>query len=259
MVLHRAYALFAALAVGLLCALLRGRGAASADGDSARPGSRWGCRRCAILAALVMFAAGAGLVWWVTRPVDTTPPPAVLAKVEPDRPLFGEDERQVTFVLHDAHGGIPTFFVFDGEDQKATALGINTLRGTPNERGVEIRFEAIRFRRDETDPGKLWVRAVGIANETEGKTPVSLSRLEKGEPLDLHFHDEIHVPYVAHVIYDIAMTIQYSSGTQQLTLTNASGSMRWKMLGSDAFDEGKLETAIHGQKGEYAQKPLLKF
>jgi len=198
-------------------------------------------------------------VWRATRPLDTTPPKAVLVKVEPDKPLFAEHEQQVTFVLHDDQGGIPTFFVFEGQDQKATALGINTLRGTPNERGVEFRFEAVRLRRDESDPDKLWVRAVGIANETEGKTPISRSQLERGEPLDLHFHDEIQVPYLAHVIYDIYMTIRHDPATQQLTLTNGSGSIRWKMLGSDAFDDGKLETAIRGQKGEYAEKPLLKF
>ena len=259
MVVRIPYAVLAALAVGRLFAKSRGGSTASAGGDSARPGARWGCRRCLILAALMMLAGGAALVWRVTRPVDTTPPQAVLAKVEPNRPLFGEQEQQVTFVLHDAHGGIPTFYVFEAEGQKATALGINTLRGTPNERGVEIRLEAVRFRRDQSEPDTLWVRAVGIANETEGKTPISRSRLETGEPLDLHFHDEIQVPYVAHVIYDIYMTIQYDSGTQQLTLSKASGSIRWKMLGSDAFDEGKLETAIQGQKGEYGQKPLLKF
>ena len=182
-----------------------------------------------------------------------------MAKVEPSKPLFAEDERQVTFVLRDDQGGIPTFFVFEGQDQKTTALGINTLRGTPNERGVEIRFEAVRFRREEGDPDTLWVRAVGIANETEGKTPISLSELEKGESLDLRFHDEIQVPFVALVIYEIYMTIRYDPKSQQLTLTNASGSIRWKMLGSDAFDEGKLESVIRGQKGEYAEKPLLKF
>ncbi|MCU0979852.1 MAG: hypothetical protein MUF25_11885 [Pirellulaceae bacterium] len=221
--------------------------------------SRWGCRRYGILAALVVLTAGAAVVWRATRPVDTTPPQAVLAKVEPSKPLFGRDERQVTFVLRDDQGGIPTFFVFESPDQKATALGINTLRGTPNERGVEIRFEAVRFRRDESEPDRLWVRAVGIANETEGKTPISLSTLERGESLDLRFHDEIQVPYVAHVIYDISMTIRYDPRSQQLTLTNASGGMRWKMLGSDALDEGKLESVIRGQKGEYAEKPLLKF
>lgn len=222
-------------------------------------GSRSGCGRYLILATFVVFAGGAALVWRATRPVDTTPPKAVLAEVEPNEPLFAEGEQQVTFVLHDDQGGIPTFFVFEGQDQKATALGINTLRGTPNERGVEIRFEAVRFRRDASDPNTLWVRAVGIANETEGKTPISLGVLERGEPVDLHFHDEIQVPFVAHVIYDIYMTIRYDPTSQQLTLTNASGSMRWKMLGSDAFDEGKLETLIRGQKGEYAEKPLLKF
>lgn len=230
----------------------------SAAGAAARTGSRWGCRRCLIPAACVLLAGGAFVVWRATRPVDTTPPKAVLAKVEPDKPLFAEHEQLVTFVLHDDQGGIPTFFVFEGQDQKATALGINTLRGTPNERGVEIRFEAVRFRRDESDPDTLWVRAVGIANETEGKTPISRSQLERGESLDLQFHDEIQVPYLAHVIYDIYMTIRYDRATQ-LTLTNASGSIRWKMLGSDAFDDGKLETAIRGQKGEYAEKPLLKF
>ncbi|HPM80160.1 MAG TPA: hypothetical protein PLF81_05645 [Candidatus Anammoximicrobium sp.] len=234
-------------------------GSASADGDSDRSGSRGGCRRHLFLTAIVVLAGVAALVWRATRPVDTTPPEAVLVKVEPNKPLFSEHEQRVTFVLRDDQGGIPTFFVFEGEDRKATALGINTLRGTPNERGVEIRFEAIRFRRDEAEPDQLWVRAVGIANETEGKTPISRSQLERGESLDLHFHDEIQVPYVAHVIYDIYMTIQYDPRTQQLTLTNASGSIRWKMLGSDAFDEGKLETVIRGQKGEYAEKPLLKF
>lgn len=222
-------------------------------------GSRWSCGRYLILATFVVLAGGAVLAWRARRPVDTTPPKAVLAQVVPDQPLFAGDERQVTFVLQDGQGGIPTFFIFDEQAQKATALGINTLRGTPNGRGVEIRFEAIRFRRDDTAPDTLWVRAVGIANETEGKTPVALAVLERGEPVDLHFHDEIEVPYVAHVIYDIGMTIRYDPKAQQLTLTNASGGMRWKMLGSDAFDEGKLETEIRGRKGEYPEKPLLRF
>jgi hypothetical protein len=226
---------------------------------STTAGSRRGWRRYGILAASLLLVGGAVFVWRATRLVDTTPPQAVLAKVEPDRPLFAGDERQVTFVLRDQQGGIPTFFVFEGPEQKTTALGINTLRGTPNERGVEIRFEALRFRRDEADPDRLWVRAVGIANETEGKTPISRSQLERGEALDLRFHDEIKVPIVAHVIYEIAMTIQYAPKSQQLTLTNASGSIRWKMLGSDAFDDGQLQAAIVGQKGEYAEKPLLKF
>lgn len=221
--------------------------------------SRWGCGRYLILAALVMLAGGAALVWWATRPIDTTPPKAVLAKVEPNKPLLAEHQQQVTFVLRDAQGGIPTFFIFEGQDQKATALGINTLRGTPNERGVEIRFEAVRFRRDASDPDRLWVRAVGIANEADGKTPILRSELERGEPLDLQFHDEIQVPYVVHMIYDISMTIRFDPRAQQLALTNASGSMRWKMLGTDAFDQGKLETVVRGQKGEYAEKPLLKF
>lgn len=222
-------------------------------------GSRWSGRRCWILTGFLLVAGGAALVWQATRPIDTTPPKAVLAEPEPNEPLFAEPTRQVTFVLLDDQGRIPTFFVFAGEAQKATALGINTLRGTPNERGVEIRFEAIRFRRDETDPDTLWVRAVGIANETEGKTPISLAEFERGQPLDLHFHDEIRVPFVAHVIYEIYMTIQYAPGSQQVTLSNASGSIRWKMLGSDAFDKGLLETSVRGQKGEYPEKPLLQF
>lgn len=252
-------AMLVAFAAGLLFAKTGDDNAASAAGDSPPSAARRGCRRPLILAAFLLLAGGAAWLWQVTRPVDTTPPQAVLAKVEPNKPLLADDEPQVTFVLRDDQGGIPTFFIFEGEDQKATALGINTLRGTPNERGVEIRFEAVRFRRDENAPDTLWVRAVGIVNETEGKTPISRSRLERGEPLDLHFHDEIEVPYIAHVIYDIYMTVQYDPRTQQLTLTNASGSMRWKMLGTDAFDEGKLETAIHGQKGAYQDKPLLKF
>ena len=82
-----------------------------------------------ILTGFVLLAGGAVLVWQATRPIDTTPPKAVLAKVEPNKPLLAEQEHQVTFVLHDDQGGIPTFFVFEGGDQKATALGINTLRG----------------------------------------------------------------------------------------------------------------------------------
>lgn len=224
---------------------------------TANSGRNW--RRYGVLAALLLLVGGAVFVWRATRPVDTTPPRAVLAKIEPDRPLFAGDERQVTFVLRDERGGIPTFFVFEGPEQKTTALGINTIRGTPNERGVEIRFEAVRFRRDEAAPDRLWVRAVGIANETEGKTPISRLQLERGETLDLRFHDEIEVPFVAHVIYEIAMTIRYDPKSQQLTLSNASGSIRWKMLGSDAFDDGQLDTSILGRKGEYAEKPLLKF
>jgi hypothetical protein len=59
--------------------------------------------------------------------------------------------------------------------------------------------------------------------------------------------------------YDIYMTVQYALRSQQLTLTNPADSIRWRMLGADAFDEGKLEAAIHGRKGEYPQKPLLRF
>lgn len=218
---------------------------------------RW--LRYVMLTALVILAAGAGFICYATRPVDTTPPKPVFKEVVPDKPLLDESEQRVTFVLRDDKEGIPTFFIFDDEEQESTALAVNTLRGTPNERGVEIRFEAVRFRRDEEDRDKVWVRAVGIANEMDGKTPTSLSEIESGEPVELHFHDEIEVPYVVHVIYDIHMTIQYDAKTQQLSLTNSSGSIRWKMLGSDAFDEGKLEGAITGRKGEYAEKPLLNY
>jgi len=222
-------------------------------------GERRSWLRYVMLAALVILAAGAGFIWYVTRPVDTTPPKAVFKEVVPDKPLLDESEQQVTFVLQDDDEGIPTFFVFDDEEQETTALAVNTARGTPNERGVEIRFEAVRFRRDEEDRDKVWVRAVGIANEMDGKTPASLSEIESGKPVELHFHDEIEVPWVVHVIYDIHMTIQYNAKTQQLSLTDSSGSIRWKMLGSDAFDEGKLEGAITGRKGEYGEKPLLNY
>ncbi len=191
--------------------------------------------------------------------MDTAPPEAEYEKVEPNKPFFDEGEQQVTFVLQDDRDGIPTFFIFEGEDQQATALLINTLRRTPNERGVEVRFEAVRFRKDEEDPGKLWPRAVGIVNEAAGKTPISSRELESGEPIDLHFHDEKEVPFVVHVIFDIYMTIQYVPETQQLTLTNASGSIRWKTLATDDYDEGKLETDILGRKGKYAEKPLLEL
>jgi hypothetical protein len=216
-------------------------------------------RRGLILAACILVAVGVVFVWRATCPVDTAPPTAVLVEAEPDEPLFTEDAPQVTFILRDDHGAIPTLFLFTDESQQTTALGINTLRGTPNERGVEVRFEALRLRRDEHDPDTLWVRAVGIANETEGKTPVSLAELERGEPLELHFHDEIKVPLVAHVIYEIHMTIQYDRGTAQLTLAQASGSIHWKMLGGEAFDEGRLASEVRGQKGQYPEKPLLKF
>lgn len=220
-------------------------------------------RRCVVLSALVILAGGAGLICCATRLVDTTPPKPVFKEVVPDKPLLDESEQRVTFVLEDDKRGIPTFFIFDGEDQKTTALSVNTLRGTPNERGVEIRLEAVRFRRDESDPDKLWVRAVGIANESEGKTPVSLSELESGEAMDLHFHDEIKESafgiLVVHVIYEIHMTIQYDPKVQQLTLSNASGSLQWTTPLSDAFDEGKLEGTITGRKGEYAEKPLLNY
>jgi hypothetical protein len=112
-----------------------------------------------LIVAAVLLAGAAALVWRATRPIDTTPPKAVLAKVEPNKPLFAEHEQQVTFVLRDDQGGIPTFFVFEDPDQKLTALGINTLRGTPNERGVEIRFEAVRFRRDEMSGGSKLTRS----------------------------------------------------------------------------------------------------
>jgi hypothetical protein len=211
-----------------------------------------------LLIALLVLVGTSWVFWRATRLVDT-PPQAVFEEIEPDRPLFTENARSVTFVLADDQGSIPTFFLFAGEDQKVTALGVNALRGTPNEQGVEIRFEAVRFRRDESDPDRLWVRAVGIVNETEGKTPISLSELESGQPLDVHFHDEIRVPLVAHVIYDIFMTIQYDAKRQELTLTNATGSIRWKMLGTDAFDEGALDCVVRGRRGEYAEKPLLTF
>jgi hypothetical protein len=215
-------------------------------------------RRSLLLIVVLVLAGASCAVWRATVPVDTTPPEAVFKEIEPYRPLFTEDADSVTFVLADAQGEIPRFFVFAGENQ-ATALAINTLRGTPNDQGVEIRFEAVRFRRDESDADRLWVRAVGIVNETEGKTPISLSGLESGQPLDVHFHDEVRVPLVVHVIYDIFMTIQYDAQSQELRLTNTRGSIRWKMLGTDAFDEGALGGVIVGRRGEYPEKPLLTF
>ena len=238
----------------------------SASGDksdtdrAATRGSSRSLRGRLGLAVILLFVVTlASLVWWKMHPVDTTPPQADIHPVQPDEPLFSDGERQVTFILKDENDNIPSVMVFDREDQKGTALAINTLRRTPAGPGVEIRFEAVRFRRDESEPDRLWVRAVGIANESEGKTPVSLSRLESGEPMELRFHDEIKVPYVAHVVYEILMTMQYDPRLKQVTLTDTTGSIRWKMFGSDAFDEGKLGKIIRGQKGDYAEKPLLEF
>lgn len=215
-------------------------------------------RRLLVFILLLMLVGGT-LAWLVSRPVDTTPPQAVLDEVQPRRPLFADGKRMVTFVLEDAQGEIPTFFLFTAKEQSTTAMGINTLRGTPNDQGVEIRFEAIRFRRDDEDADRLWVRAVGIVSELEGKTPVSLEALQAGETIDLHFHDEIRVPLVAHVVYEIFMTIRYDAHSQELTLTDASGSIHWKMLGSDAMDRGQLASVVRGRRGEYPEKNVLKF
>jgi hypothetical protein len=234
-------------------------GDSSTDSQAAVDQSRSTLRRYLLPATLTAVVAAVLLVWWGTRPVDTTPPTATLHAVQPDKPLLSEHEQQVTFVLKDENGEIPTVFVFESEDQKGTAVGINTIRRTPNEKGVEIRFEAMRFRRDEIDPDRLWVRAVGIANESEGKTPVSLRALASGDPMELRFHDEIKVPLVAHVIYEILMTIRYNSKTQEIILKETTGSLRWKMLGMDAYDEGKLGNLIRGKKGDYPEKPLLDF
>jgi hypothetical protein len=213
-------------------------------------------RRLVVLILLLMLA-GCTLAWLFFRPIDTTSPQVTLDSIQPDRPLFADDKKMVTFVLEDAQGNIPTFFLFTGEDQTTTAMGINAMRGTPNDQGVEIRFEAIRFRRDEQDADRLWVRAVGIVNELEGKTPVSLSALQAGETVNLHFYDEIRVPLLAHVLYEIFMTIRYDAQTQELTLTDASGSIHWKMLGSDAIDKGELATVVRGRRGEYPEKTVL--
>ncbi len=215
-------------------------------------------RRILVFILLLMLVGGF-LAWLASRPVDTTPPHAQLDVVEPQRPLFADGKEMVTFVLEDDQGEIPTFFLFTAKDQSTTAMGINTLRGTPNDQGVEIRFEAIRFRRDEQDSDRLWVRAVGIVSELEGKTPVSLEALQAGQTIDLHFEDEIRVPLVAHVVYEIFMTIRYDAQTQELTLTDASGSIHWRMLGSDAKDRGKLQSVVRGRRGEYPEKTVLKF
>ena len=90
----------------------------------------------------------------------------------------------------------------DGSGPEMMAVACKIATEAARKDGVEIRFEAVRFRRDEADPDRLWVRAVGIANETEGKTPISRTQLERGDTLDLRFHDEIEVPFVAHVVYD---------------------------------------------------------
>ena len=226
-------------------------------GHEDRSGAKRGRPRPLVVVALVLAAAG--LIWQSARPVDTTPPTASYREELPDQPLFAEDETQVTFVLRDEQGKIPTFFLFTEKEQATTALAINTFRRTPEPRGVELRFEAIRFLQDEDEPDKLWVRAVGIANETDGKTPISRDRLESGEPLDLLFHDEIQVRFVAHVVYEIRMTIQYLPQTQRLQLTNTSGSISWKMLGSEDYDQTHLESTIVGRKAEYAEKPLVRF
>ena len=62
-----------------------------------------------------------------------------------------------------------------------------------------------------------------------------------------------------HVVYQIQMTIQYDPKAQQLSLTNASGSLQWNTPISESYDEGKLEGTITGRRGEYTEKPLLDF
>lgn len=214
-------------------------------------------RICVVIMVLVVVTGG--VIWQTLQPVDTTPPVASYREELPDQPMFAEEHTQVTFVLRDEQGDIPTFFLFTEREQGTTALAINTLRRTPDERGVEVRFEALRFRLDEEEPDRVWVRAVGIANETDGKTPISRSALESGEALELFFQDEIRVRFVAHVIYEIRMTIQYQPQTQRLRLTNTAGSIIWKMLGSEDADRARIESVIEGRKGEYAEKPLVQF
>jgi hypothetical protein len=230
----------------------------SEDDAPSRSGPRRGCRRYVILAMLAFLAGAGGLVWYATRPVDITPPEAKIFEVEPDKPLFDENKPQVTFVFRDDEGDCPTFYMFEGEDDWITAGLINGLRGTPDKRGVRVHLEALRLNRGENDPDKLQAQVVGIKNEMKGDTPISLSKLQSGEPLALEFHGKIE-ELLNCVVYKIGMSIQYDSKTQQLSLSNASGTLQWNTPFSEASDDGRLEETVIGRKGKYDEKPLLDF
>lgn len=178
---------------------------------------------------------------WLLLPLMLCP--ATLLAAE-HQPLFAKGADSVTFVLKDSNGKTPRIVLFGEPAQAETAESINYWRETPDllKAGVAVDFKAIRFLRNDKQPGKVILRLVGIKNELELGVALSLADLESGKPQRLHFGPATIGAGVVSGTTDARMLLEYLPETRALRIAEVSGQFEWKRLLNDPqSDSGKLE------------------
>lgn len=169
---------------------------------------------------------------------------AFTASAADESPFFADDEPIATFALRDANGDVPKLLLFKEPDQASTAASINYWRDTVGygNAGVVVAFRGIRFVRVEPGSDNLLVRLVGLKNEFETTTAISLRSLESGKPQTLKFGPITmgYGPVTGTTAVD--MKLRYEASTRQLKITKATGYIEWQRLFCDPqSDDGSLE------------------
>jgi hypothetical protein len=160
------------------------------------------------------------------------------------QPLIAAGEDAVTFVLSDEQGRVPRLILFDNPEQRLTAASINLLRGTSNvvPSGVAVDFRALRFLRSAADPSQVIVRLVGIKNEFELATPLSLRELESGKSITVHFGPAtIGAGFVSGTT-DAELVLEYHAADRTVRILKAGGQFTWApILQEPEQDTGTLK------------------
>jgi hypothetical protein len=174
------------------------------------------------------------------------------ARAEQALPLFKNGESAVTFRLRDRNGKTPRIVLFLGAEQAATAESINYWRDTKDicPKGVAVDFKGIRFIRSKEHPDELTVRLVGIKNELELGEPISLSELQSGKTMKLHFGPATLGAIPISGTTDAEMVLRYEPRNRSLDIAEVSGQFEWKRLFYDAQSDSGSLTDVTGEVGE---------
>ena len=167
------------------------------------------------------------------------------------RPLFDSPEGTITFKLKDKAGKTPRLVLFRAAKQAETASSINFWRGTLDSKqdGVVVEFKGIRFLRS-TGRDDLVVRLVGIKNEMELPTTISLHDLESGKPQELRFGPIAMGGGPISGTTDTNMVLSYNSENRTLTITKISGQLEWRQLLAEPQKDGGSLKDMTGELGE---------
>lgn len=201
----------------------------------------------AAIVAAILYAALRGRSEMLASSEIVGTQPGRSASPTVERRLIEDSERSVTFALRTAAGEVPQFVLFDEPDQAATAASINYWRDTPAppSGGVVVAFKGLRFLRHEERSDSIMVRLIGLKNEIEMSEAISLTAVESGQRLQLHFGPVTlgYGPITGTSEADL--DLQFDPQTRRLNLFNVSGYILWKRVFTNPqSDKGTLHDIV---------------